>query len=101
MEGKLMTLCWHVDDMKVSHCDLKRADDMINRLPMKHEHLFKDGSGALKTCHGSKVRCCMAECIGTTLDFAAPGQVLPWRLLMTSESKTEISCSRGRTPVQS
>jgi hypothetical protein len=54
VNGKQMTLCWHVDDMKVSHFVTKRVDDMIKWLRMKYEHLFEDGSGAMKVCRGKE-----------------------------------------------
>jgi hypothetical protein len=68
--GKQMTLCWHVDDMKVSHFLTKRVDDMIKWLRSKYKRLFGDGSGAMKVCRGK-----VHEYIGMTLDFRIPGQV--------------------------
>jgi hypothetical protein len=59
-----------MDDMKISHFNTKKADDMIKWLCKMHEHLVEDGSGAMKTCRGkAQVR------IRMTLDFSAPGQV--------------------------
>jgi hypothetical protein len=70
VNGKQITLCWHVDDMKVSHFVTKRVDDMIKWLSLKYEHLFEDGSGAMKVCRGK-----VHEYIGMTLDCTVPGQV--------------------------
>jgi hypothetical protein len=30
INGKQMTLCWHVDDMKISHFDTKRVMEWLN-----------------------------------------------------------------------
>jgi hypothetical protein len=70
VNGKQITLFWLVDDMKVSHCDSKRADGMIKWLRMKLEHPLEDGIGAVKTFRGKVHECC----IRMTLDFAAPGR---------------------------
>ena len=70
VHGKQMTLCWHVDDMKVSHFETKRVDDMVKWLRMMYERLFEDGSGTMKVCRGK-----VHEYIGMTLDFNAPGKV--------------------------
>jgi hypothetical protein len=70
VNSKQMTLCWHVDNMKISHFDADRADDMVKWLRVKHEHIFPDGSGAMKTRRGEA-----RERIGMTLDFTAPGEV--------------------------
>jgi hypothetical protein len=43
VNGKQMTLCWHVDDMKVSHFERNKVDNMINKwLRLKYKHLFED-----------------------------------------------------------
>jgi hypothetical protein len=45
VNGKQMTLCWHVDDMKISHYQTQKVDDFVKWLRMMYEHLFPDGSG--------------------------------------------------------
>jgi hypothetical protein len=67
--GKQMTLCWHIDDMKASHFEKSKVDNMIKWLRLKYEHLFEDGSGAMKICHGK-----IHEYIGMTLNFSVPGE---------------------------
>jgi hypothetical protein len=42
---------------------------MIKWLRLKYEHLFEDGSGAMKICRGK-----IHEYIGMTLDFSVPGE---------------------------
>ena len=50
VKGKQMTLCWHVDDMKVSHFMPKEVDKIVKWLCIIYEHMFNDGSGAMKVC---------------------------------------------------
>jgi hypothetical protein len=69
VNGKQMTLCWHIDDMKVSHSEKNKVDNMIKWLHLKYEHLFEDGSGAMKICRGK-----IHKYIGMTLDFSVPGE---------------------------
>jgi hypothetical protein len=70
MKGKQTALCWHVDGMQVSHCNPKQVSIMVKWLRMMYEHLFEDGSGAIKVCRGA-----VHEYIGMALDFGTPGQV--------------------------
>jgi hypothetical protein len=104
-KGKQMTLYWHVDNMKVSHFDKKKVDDMIKWLRLKYEHLFEDGSDAMQICRGK-----VHEYIGMTLDFTEPGewqrvdatirgkrsrrlQIIQWR-------RQDRENYRERTPIQ-
>jgi hypothetical protein len=46
IDGKQMTICWHVDDLKASHVNPKVVDRMIKRLRQKHVRgrIWQDGS---------------------------------------------------------
>ena len=70
IDSKQMTLCWHVDDMKISHYKTKKANDLVKWLRKIYEHLFEDGSGAMQIKRGK-----VQEYIGMTLDFSVPGEV--------------------------
>ena len=47
VEGKQLTVVWHVDDIKVSHRDHKVVTRMATWLKATYEQLFDDGSGAM------------------------------------------------------
>jgi hypothetical protein len=43
IEGKQMTICFHVDDFKLSHCKSKVMDKMIEwLLRQEYESIFED-----------------------------------------------------------
>ena len=46
------TVCWHVDDCKISHVDTKVNDDLINILKEEYNSIFKDGSGKMTVNQG-------------------------------------------------
>jgi hypothetical protein len=52
INGKQMTICWHVDDLKMSHVMPKAVDKMIKYLRQEHESMFEDGSGAMTVSRG-------------------------------------------------
>ena len=41
-DGKQLTICWHVDDLKASHEDSKVIDDFVQWLKDKHEDEERD-----------------------------------------------------------
>jgi hypothetical protein len=92
VNGKQMTLCWHVDDMKISHCVTKRVDDMVSWLREMYEHLYKDGSGAIEVCRGK-----VHEYIGMTLDFNVPGKVKVTMLPYVKEIVGDFTKQSGET----
>jgi hypothetical protein len=47
IEGKQMTICFHVDDCKLSHRKKKVMDTMIEYLREEYESIFEDGTGAM------------------------------------------------------
>jgi len=70
IEGKQMTICFHVDDCKLSHRKSKVMDETIEWLRQEYESIFEDGSGAM-TVHRGKV----LKYLGMTLDYTVKGQV--------------------------
>jgi hypothetical protein len=70
INGKQMTVCWHVDDLKMSHVMPKAMDKMIKCLRQEHESMFEDGSGAMTVSRGK-----IHTCLGMKLDFTATCQV--------------------------
>jgi hypothetical protein len=40
VDGKQMTICFHVDDCKLSHVSVKAMDDMIAWLRQEYESIF-------------------------------------------------------------
>jgi hypothetical protein len=70
IDGKQMTIVYHVDNCKMSHISSKVMDDTIEWLRTEYESIFEDGSGAM-TVHRGKV----LKYLGMTLDYSVPGQV--------------------------
>ena len=50
VEDKVLTICFHVDDCKISHESTPVVDNTISWLKEDYEVLFEDGSGAMKVC---------------------------------------------------
>jgi len=65
-----LTLIWHVDDIKASHCNKEVITNYIEWLRETYECIFEDGSGALKISCGL-----MHEHLGMQLDFSVPGKL--------------------------
>jgi hypothetical protein len=70
IEGKQMTICFHVDDCKLSHRKKKVMDIMIEYLREEYEIIFEDGTGAMPVSRGK-----IHKYIGMTLDYNVCGQV--------------------------
>ena len=52
VNNKQQTVCWHVDDCKMSHVDSKANGTFIKVLRDECESTFEDGSGKMKVSHG-------------------------------------------------
>jgi hypothetical protein len=70
LEGKILAICHHVDDCKISHVSTPIVNETINLLKADFEIIFEDGLGAMQV-HRGKVR----AYVGMTLDYMYPGQV--------------------------
>jgi hypothetical protein len=68
--GSQMTLCWHVDDMKISHKEVYAVDDMILWLRRKYEEIMSDGEGKMTVRRGK-----VHDYLGMTLNFSVLGEV--------------------------
>jgi hypothetical protein len=51
-KGKQVTVCFHVDDCKLSHEPPEVIDDTIDLLRAEYESIFEDGLGAMKVQRG-------------------------------------------------
>jgi hypothetical protein len=69
VNGKQITICFHVNDCKISHECTKMVDAMIKWLRAEYESIFEDGSGVTKV-HRGKVH----KYLGMSLDFSHKGQ---------------------------
>ena len=65
VKGEQLTVCFHVDDCKISHVSPKVVDETIEWLRSEYEHIFEDGSGLMKVHHGKT-----HKYLGMTLDFS-------------------------------
>jgi hypothetical protein len=68
--GNQMTICFHVDDCKLSHKSSKVMDRMITWLRQEYESIFEDGSGKMSVSRGK-----VHTYLGMKLDFTLPGRV--------------------------
>ena len=71
VDGKQMTICFHVDDCKLSHVDSTANDDMIDWLKREYESIFEDGSGEMVVTRGK-----VHNYLGMKLDYSTPGRVI-------------------------
>jgi hypothetical protein len=65
VDGKQLTVAWHVDDLKISHVSAKVVDEFIADLDSEFG----------KETPLSKSRGKVHDYLGMTLDFSVPGQV--------------------------
>jgi hypothetical protein len=70
VNGKQLTICWHVDDLKILHVDPDVITRFITWLKKNFETIFNDGSGTMKITRGK-----IHEYLGMTLDFSTPGEL--------------------------
>ena len=52
VNGKQVTICFHLDDCKISHKSTNVVDDVIVWLRSEYESIFEDGLGAMKVHRG-------------------------------------------------
>ena len=71
IKGKQSTICFHVDDCKISHKSAKVNDDTISWLRQDYESIFTDGSGEMKVARGK-----VHKYLGMKLDFTTAGVVI-------------------------
>jgi hypothetical protein len=70
IDGHQMTVCFHVDDCKLSHRDPKVMDDMIGWLKKEYEHIFEDCYGKMTVSRGK-----VHKYLGMQLDYTIRGMV--------------------------
>jgi hypothetical protein len=70
IEGEQMTICFHVDDCKLSHRKTKVMDSMIEYIRHEYESIFENGSGAMTVSRGK-----IHKYLSMTLDYTVRGQV--------------------------
>ena len=68
--GHQMTICFHVDDCKISHVQSEENDKMIKHLRAEYESIFEDGSGKMSVSRGK-----IHTYLGMNLDYTTAGQV--------------------------
>ena len=71
IKGKQSTICFHVDDCKISHVSSKVNDYTIDWLRRDYESIFTDGSGEMKVARGK-----VHKYLGMKLDFTTAGVVI-------------------------
>jgi hypothetical protein len=90
IDGKQCTICFHVDDCKISsHTSKKVIYDIIDWLRRDYESIFEDGSGAMTVHHGK-----VHKYLGMMLEFNTKRQV---KILMVDYVK-EVVAAWDNTP---
>jgi hypothetical protein len=69
VNGKQITIYFHIDDCKISHVSTMVVDESIDWLQAEYESIFKDGFREMKV-HRGKVH----KYLGMSLDFSHKGQ---------------------------
>jgi hypothetical protein len=69
IDGKQMTICCHVGDLKASHVKPKVMDLMIKYLRQEYKSIFEEGSGEMVVSRGK-----IHDYLGMTLDYTVRGQ---------------------------
>jgi hypothetical protein len=69
VNGKQVTICFHIDDCKISHKSSAIIDDMIAWLRTECKSIFEDGLGKMEV-HSGKFH----KYLGMLLDFSHKGQ---------------------------
>lgn len=84
VNGKQLTVVWHVDDLKVSHVEPLVVTRMANWLWQTYKLLFEDGLGKMKITPGKK-----HDYLGMLLDYAIKGKV---KISMVLYVKDMLKC---------
>jgi hypothetical protein len=69
VKGKQVTICFHIDDCKISYKSSAVIDDTIAWLRVKYKSIFEDGFRQMKV-HRGKIH----KYLGMSLDFSHKGQ---------------------------
>ncbi len=69
VKGKQVTICFPIDDCKISPKFSAVIDNMIAWLRVEYESIFEDGSGQMKVHRGKP-----HKYLGMSLDFSHKGQ---------------------------
>jgi hypothetical protein len=70
VDGMQMTICFHVDDCKLSHRSSRANDNIIDWLHQEYKSIFEDGSGKMTVSRGR-----VHKYLGMTLDYTVRGRV--------------------------
>ena len=70
IDGQQMTICYHLEDCKLSYRRSKFNYWLINFLRQEYESIFKDGSGKMTVIRGK-----VHKYLGMTLDYTVCSQV--------------------------
>jgi hypothetical protein len=63
-----MTICFHMDDCKLSHCSSRANNNIIDWLCQEYKSIFEDGSGKMTVSRGR-----VHKYLRMTLDYTACG----------------------------
>ena len=69
VNGKQITICFHIDDCKISHKSTMVVDKTIEWLRAKYESIFEDDLGEMKVHKGK-----FHKCLRMSIVFSHKGQ---------------------------
>ncbi len=69
VKGEQLTVCFYMDDCKISHLIPKVVDKTTEWLRLEYENVFEDGTGQMKVHHGKT-----HKYLGMPLDFSHANQ---------------------------
>ena len=99
INGKQLTLIWHVDDIKASHVESEVVICMEKWLRKTYKRLFKDVYGKMKLCRVKN-----QDYLGMNLDYTVIGEVkitmIPYIKEMIRDFREQDTSSgkKGNTP---
>jgi hypothetical protein len=77
IEGKQCTICFHVNDCKISHVKSSVNDSIIAWLRQEYESIFTDGSGKMKVARG-RVHVYVGMTLDVTVDKVVKVTMIPY-----------------------
>ena len=99
INGKQLTLVWHVKYIKASHIEAEVVTCMAKWIRKTYECLFKDGFSKMKLCRGK-----MHDYLGMNLDYTIKGEVkitmIPYINFRTSVNTIQSQTRRQITQLQ-
>ena len=70
IDGKQMTICWHVNNLEANHVRPKAEDQIVKYFCQEYQSIFEDGFGVMPVSRGK-----VCKYLGMDLDYSVRDQV--------------------------